>query len=141
MLDSTILVGRSSDDLNYIPTLNLGRIVAILSKPRTCYLGNMGVPGMPVFDQHGKILGIVCRCVKAEGGEGNDMMKFASAMAATSQLILPAADVAKLVAQAKEEMKKSADADKKPDEKKPDEKKPGEKKPGEPKPDEPKTKM
>jgi hypothetical protein len=93
-----------------------------------------------VFDQQGKVIGIICRCIKVEGNE-NDNVRMANALAATSRLILPAADIVKLVPQAKEEMKKSVEADKKPaDEKKPDdaEKKPedSEKKPAdsEPKP-------
>jgi hypothetical protein len=113
MLDSTILINRSSEDLNYVPMINLGRIAAVLSQPRTCYLSNMGTIGTPVFDQQGKVIGIICRCIKVEGGEG-DSMRTASAIAATSRLILPAADVVKLMPQAKEEMKKSAETEKKP---------------------------
>ena len=92
LLDATILLNRANDNLNYVPMLNLGRIVALLSKPRICYVGNTGALGTPVFDRQGKILGIVCRCMREDG-------------AATSHLILPAADVARLVPQAKEEIK------------------------------------
>ena len=113
MLDATILINHSSEDLNYVPMINLGRIAAVLTQPRTCYLSNMGTIGTPVFDQQGKVIGIICRCIQVESSEGSSM-RTASALAATSRLILPAADVAKLVKDAKEEMKKSADADKKP---------------------------
>jgi hypothetical protein len=117
VLDATIYIGRTGEDLNYIPTLNLGRIVSIVSTPRTCYLSNMGGLGVPVFDQHGKAMGMICRCVKAEGGEGNSMTR----STLISQLILPIADIAKLVPQAKDEMKKPAEDEKKPNdaEKKP----------------------
>jgi S1-C subfamily serine protease len=144
VLDSTIQIGRTNEDLNYIPTLNIGRVVAILTKPRTCYLGNTASPGMPVFNAQGKVLGIVCRCVKPEGSDGTDMTKMTNPMAALNQIILPAADVARLVPQAKEEAKKPTEDEKKPaepetkaaePEKKPavPEKKPAEpeKKPGE----------
>ncbi len=123
LLDETILVGRTPEELNYIPTLNVGRIVAILTKPRTCYMGNMGALGTPVFDRGGKMLGLICRCVKAESDDSGSMMRMASTLAATSQLILPAADVAKLLPQAKEEAKKTADSEKKDAEKKDTEKK------------------
>ncbi len=111
LLDYTILIGRTGEDLNYNPTLNLGRILSILSTPRTCYLGTSGGLGSPVFDHHGKVLGIICRCVKAESGESSSLTR-SSAM--LNQLILPVADVAKLVPQAKDEMKKSAESEKKP---------------------------
>ncbi len=112
VLDATIVLDRSGDSLNYIPTLNLGRVAAILSKPRVCYLNNVGSPGLPVFDREGKMMGILCRCISVEGGDGNTT-DIVTRLAAISRLILPAADVAKLVPQAKEEMKKPADADKK----------------------------
>jgi hypothetical protein len=110
VLDAMIVVDRSGDGLNYVPTLTLGRIAAVLSKPRVCYLSSAGTQGLPVFDREGKLMGIVCRCISAEGGDVSD---FVTRLAATSRLILPAAEVAKLVPQAKEEMKKPADADKK----------------------------
>lgn len=137
MLDSTILINRSSEDLNYVPMLNLGRIAAVLTQPRTCYLSNMGTIGTPVFDQQGKVIGMICRCIQVESGEG-DNMKSAAALAATSRLILPAADIVKDISKAKEEMKKPVETEKKPADaaKKPaeGEKKPAdaEKKPAEP---------
>ena len=109
VLDSTILIGRTGEDLNYIPTLNLGRILSLVSTPRTCYLSSSGSLGTPVFNQQGKMLGMICRCVKAEGSDGSS----AARSALLSQLILPVADVLKLVPQAKEEAKKAAEAEKK----------------------------
>jgi Trypsin-like peptidase domain len=145
VLDSTILIGRTGEDLNYISTLSIGRIVSILSTPRTCYLSNVGGLGVPVFDHQGKVMGIICRCVKAEGGEGTSLNRSATLI---NQLVLPIADIVKLVPQAKDEMKKPAEGEKKADdaEKKPatSEKKPAasEKKPAEPqkKPAEPEKK-
>lgn len=116
LLDATILLERLNQDLDYIPTLNLGKIAAILSKPRTCYLSTGGTLGMPVFNREGKIVGILCRCVKPEGAETSMaelMTRLVGAQAASSRLILPAAEVAKLIPQAKEEMKKTASPEKK----------------------------
>ena len=59
----------------------------------------MGGLGVPVFNAQGKVLGMICRCVKAEGGDGNSMTR----STLISQLILPVADIVKLVPQAKEE--------------------------------------
>ena len=113
VLDPTILVDRSGEGLNYIPTLALGRIAAVLSKPRTCYLSSGGTLGLPVFNREGKILGVLCRCISAEGGDSSNMTEMMSRVVATTRLILPVADIAKLVPEAKEEMKKPADAEKK----------------------------
>jgi hypothetical protein len=110
MLDTTIFIGRTGEDLNYIPTLSLGRIVSIVSTPRTCYISSSGGLGVPVFNHEGKAIGIICRCVKAEGGEGSSLNRSSTLI---NQLILPAADIVKLVPQAKEEIKKAAEAEKK----------------------------
>jgi S1-C subfamily serine protease len=114
-LDDVILIDRTTDDFNYIPTLDLGRISAVVSNPRTCYLLNGGAMGMPVFDGQGKVMGIVCQCIKPDKEEGGLMARIAAmtSSGANSHLVLPAADVTKLVPQAKEEMKKAADAEKK----------------------------
>jgi hypothetical protein len=110
MLDSTILVSRTSEDLNYIPTLVLGRILSLVSTPRTCYISSSGGLGVPVFNDQGKLLGIICRCVKAEGSDGTSSIRASGVL---SQLILPVADILRLVPQAKAEVKKLAEADKK----------------------------
>ncbi|MGO8748178.1 MAG: serine protease [Thermoguttaceae bacterium] len=113
VLEPTILVARSSAGLNYAPTLGLGRIAAVLAKPRTCYLSDGGTLGLPVFNREGKIMGLFCRCISAEGGDSSNLSELTSNLLATSRLILPAADIAKLVSEAKAEMKKPAEAEKK----------------------------
>jgi hypothetical protein len=126
ILASTILIGRTGEDLNYIPTLNLGRIMSLVSTPRTCFMSNMGGLGILVFDQQGRVMGMICRCVKADGGEGASLSRSSTLL---NQLVLPVADIVKLVPQAKEEAKKPAEGEKKEDEKKPaaPEKKPAKK--------------
>ena len=132
-LDQTIMISRTSEDLNYIPTLNIARIVSIVSTPRTCYLSSVGGLGVPVFNHQGKMLGMVCRCVKTEGNEGGP----STGSTMLNQLILPAADILKLVPQAKEEAKKPVEDEKKPEEgekksAEPEKKPAAEKKPAEP---------
>jgi len=62
---------------------------------------NQGTLGAPVFDQHGKILGLICRCVRPENEDG-------AAKPINVPFLLPAADVAKLVPQAEKAAKKAA---------------------------------
>ena len=114
-LDDTILIDRTTDDFNYVPTLDLGRVSAVVSNPRTCYLINGGAMGMPVFDGQGKVMGIICQCIKPEKEEGGLMARLAAltSSGANSHLVLPIADVVKLVPQAKEETKKADEAEKK----------------------------
>ena len=125
LLDVTIHLNRANGDLNYTPMLGLGRIVALLSKPRTCYVSDTAALGTPVFDRQGKILGIVCHCMKKGGDEESEaggmmgmmtrmgLMRGTGPQHVAGSLILPAAAVARLVPQAKEEIKKYADAEKK----------------------------
>ncbi len=110
VLDSTILISRTGEDLNYIPTLVLGKILSLVSTPRTCYISSNGGLGIPVFNHQGKLLGMICRCVKPEGSDGASSIRSSGVL---SQLILPAADIARLVPQANAEVKKLAEADKK----------------------------
>ena len=110
-MDATILLGRTNEDLNYAPLLLEGRILAVLSQPRNCFVADGGVYGMPVFAASGKLVGLICRCVKNEGTAGGAAGRMQTV---STQLILPAADIARLVPQAKEEAEKAAEAEKKP---------------------------
>lgn len=112
VLEPTILVERSGPGMNYTPILGLGRVTAVLSTPRACYLSSGGTLGLPAFNRDGKIIGIFCRCISADGGEPSNLGEMMATLFATTRLILPAADIAKLVPEAKAEMKKPADAEK-----------------------------
>ena len=110
-LDSAILIDRAGDDFNYTPTLDLGRVSAVISNPRACYLINGGDYGMPVFDREGKVMGLICQCIKPESESASARVTPSSGT--NSHLVLPTADVVKLVPQAKEEMKKASETEKK----------------------------
>ncbi len=116
-LDGVILIGRTGEDLNFAPTLQLGRITATVSQPRPCYLCDVGISGALVFNAQGKLLGIFCQCVDNENSSDNTIAQLAS-----KNLVLPTADMARLVPQAKEEISKGAAEKPKADsaEKKPD---------------------
>lgn len=58
VLDEVITLGRLGKTLDGQPTLTLGRIAAIVTKPRELYWGAAGSDGAPVFTSEGKLLGI-----------------------------------------------------------------------------------
>lgn len=58
VLDEVISLGRLGKTLDYQPTLALGRISAVVAKPRELYWGASGSDGAPVFTAGGELLGI-----------------------------------------------------------------------------------
>ena len=101
VLDDTIVLGRLSKMLDYQPSVSLGRVSAVVKKPRTCYEAP-GAPGCPVFSVDGKLIGISMLMKAAEGG---GMM----ALHNMSSVVLPA----KEIAEASEQAKKKASEPKK----------------------------
>ena len=102
-MDQIITLGRLGKSLNHVASVNIGRIRAIVPKPRTLYVG-AGSLGSPVFTEDGKLLGICTR----RGGRGaaQSVGASGSASASITPIILPAADVKEIADQALEEMKK-----------------------------------
>jgi len=101
LLDSIVEIGRLGKEMNYQSTVRIGRVVAKISTPRTFYLGAELV-GCPVFDAAGKLAGIVAVHRKqdsAGGANGNVSI-------GGTPVIIPVADIADLIAQAKEEAAK-----------------------------------
>jgi hypothetical protein len=72
----------------------VGRIVAVINKPRLSYLGQ-STRGTPVFDKDGKVLGF--SLLRREN------RRVAGGRVQMNAIILPVADVAEIAAQAKEE--------------------------------------
>ncbi len=105
ILDDTFIIGRMPEDFNYRPILRIGRIEAVLTTPRTCYLNSSSGVGTVVFDRNGKMVGLLCRCVSGDGSESRTTRSLS--------LILPAAEIVKLLPQVKDEMNKLAEEDKK----------------------------
>ena len=111
VLDSIIQLGRTSKEFNYAPTVQLGHIAAVLTKPRTYYLGASAGLGSPVFSDQGKLTGLVTRFVAADKEAGGDALSTALRTSQTpgaTRVILPTNDIAKLVDQAKDAAKKPA---------------------------------
>jgi hypothetical protein len=110
VLDPIIQLGRTSKDFNYAPAVQLGHIGAVLTKPRTYYLGASASFGTPVFNDQGKLAGLVTRFITADKDAGADALNVTrgAQAAAGNRVILPTADIAKLVDQAKDAAKKPA---------------------------------
>ena len=114
VLDPIIQLGRTGKDFNYAPAVQLSHIAAVLTKPRTYYLGATTGLGTPVFNEHGKLAGLVTRFVSGEKEASGDALSTAlrgQQSAGANRVILPTADIAKLVDQAKDATKKPAPKD------------------------------
>ncbi|MDB6078537.1 MAG: hypothetical protein JWO82_2284 [Akkermansiaceae bacterium] len=109
MLDDCIGLGRLDQNLNREPSVLTSEITGITTRPRVFYRVVMDSIGCPVFLSTGKLLGIsVIRQPKNGGGQFQ-----------VAPVILPAADVAKVAAQAKDakpEAKPAVTEEKKADE-------------------------
>ncbi len=102
-------MGRTGKDFNYAPVVQLSHIAAVLTKPRTYYLVASSVLGTPVFNDQGKLAGLVTRFVTADKEAGGDALSTAlrgAQSAGGNRVILPTADIAKLLDQAKDAAKK-----------------------------------
>jgi hypothetical protein len=110
VLDEVVQLGRTGKEFNYAPAVQLSHIAAVLSKPRNYYLGATAALGTPVFNDQGKLAGLVTRFVTADKEAGADALTSATrgAQSGANRVILPTADIAKLVDQAKDAAKKPA---------------------------------
>jgi hypothetical protein len=95
ILDECIALGRLDESLNREPSLLTSEISGITVRPRMFYRVNTDAVGCPIYLANGKLLGVsVLRSPK--GGSGR------SGQIQVSPVILPAADIAKVAAQAKD---------------------------------------
>lgn len=93
LLDDCIVLGRHGESFNRETSLNATEISGVTTKPRTFYQINGDKIGCPVFLSTGKLLGFsVVR--KQSGSTGPDIR--------IAPVVLPAADIAKVIPQAKE---------------------------------------
>jgi len=108
VLDRIITLGRLGKTLNHTLTISVGRIAAVVTKPRTFYIG-AGSLGSPVFAADGKLLGICTRRIAKGQGRSVNMMGGRRGMnlAGGAPVILPAGDVQEIADQARDEIKKA----------------------------------
>jgi Trypsin-like peptidase domain len=95
LLDECIALGRLDESLNREPSLLTSEISGMTVRPRMFYRVVTDAVGCPVFLANGKLLGVsVLRQPKGGAGRNGQIQ--------VTPVILPAADVAKVAAQAKE---------------------------------------
>ena len=95
LLDDCISLGRVDESLNREASVQTTEISAITTRPRTFYQVNLNSVGTPVFLADGKLLGVsVVRNPKGGAASSGKMQ--------LSPVVLPASDVAKVAAQAKD---------------------------------------
>jgi hypothetical protein len=104
LLEPIISIGRLDKNLSYEPAVNAARLSAKLTKPRLEYVAG-GAVGGPSFTRDGKLLGI---CLMHRSGGPDVDANAPRAQRDSTQVIIPAADIAEIAVQAKEEMNKPA---------------------------------
>jgi hypothetical protein len=107
ILDEVIVVNRLNQAANRAPAISVGRIEAIVDKPRTFYLlgGSMwGYSlGAPVFSLDGKLVGLLLlRSAKTQADQSSGFMFSNLNQLGMMPIILPAADIVDGVKQALE---------------------------------------
>lgn len=91
ILDEVLILGKLGRTLYRQPTVRVARISSIIEKPRKYYVLSQAIPGAPVFDARGRLLGIA-------------VYKIAGGMP-TSMITLPSEDVLDIVLQAQKRAK------------------------------------
>lgn len=92
LLQDCFVLKRLDESFNREASMESGEITAITTRPRTFYGGVGGHTGCPVFLDNGKLLGVGVLRRGPKSGSGQIQM---------GSVILPAADLAKSLAQAK----------------------------------------
>ena len=94
LLDEVIFMDRLPKNLGRQPSVQLGRISAVVSKPRTFYtVADTAGMGTPVFTADGRVLGI--QVIRKDPAGSN-----ANAEPSMQPVIVPAGDVAEIAKQA-----------------------------------------
>jgi hypothetical protein len=94
-LDDCITLGRLDESMNRTPCMLAGEIIAKAEKPRLTYRINDDSVGCPVFLASGKLLGVSVIPKMKKLTDNSGQMQI-------NPIILPAADIAKVAAQAKD---------------------------------------
>jgi len=98
LLDEVIVLNRLSKVANRVPAISVGRIEAVVDKPRTFYVlgGAMWgyALGAPVFAVDGKLIGILfLRTVKAQTDQSTGFMFSNLSQWGMMPIVLPASDI------------------------------------------------
>jgi S1-C subfamily serine protease len=98
MLDEVIVVNRLGRVANRVPAISIGRIEAIVDKPRTFYVLGQSMwgyaLGSPVFSLDGKLIGILfLRSAKTQTDQASGFMFSNLSVYGMMPIILPASDI------------------------------------------------
>jgi S1-C subfamily serine protease len=98
ILDEVIVVNRLSQVANRVPAISIGRIEAIVDKPRTFYVLGQSMwgyaLGSPVFSLNGKLVGILfLRSAKTQTDQSSGFMFSNLSVFGMMPIILPASDI------------------------------------------------
>ena len=98
ILDEVIVVNRLSQVANRVPAISIGRIEAVVDKPRTFYVLGQSMwgyaLGSPVFSLNGKLVGILfLRSAKAQTDQASGFMFSNLNVFGMMPIILPASDI------------------------------------------------
>ncbi|MCU0797740.1 MAG: serine protease [Akkermansiaceae bacterium] len=102
-LDDCITLGRLDESLNRTSCILAGEIIAKAEKPRVIYRIDDDSVGCPIFLANGKLLGISVIPRTKNLADASGQMQI-------TPVVLPAADIAKVAAQAKEAPAPAAEA-------------------------------
>ncbi|MFP6901249.1 MAG: serine protease [Opitutales bacterium] len=91
ILDEVLVLGKLGRTLYRQPTVGVARVNSVIEKPRRYYILSRAMPGSPVFDARGRLLGIAV--YKIAGG------------VPTTMVTLPSEDVLEIAQQARERAK------------------------------------
>jgi hypothetical protein len=98
ILDEVIVVNRLNQVANRVPAISIGRIEAIVDKPRTFYVLGQSMwgyaLGSPVFSLDGKLVGILfLRSAKTQTDQSSGFMFSNLNVFGMMPIILPASDI------------------------------------------------
>ena len=98
VLDEVVVVNRLNKAANRVPAVSIGRIEAIVEKPRTFYVlgeATWGYSlGAPVFSLDGKLIGIIfLRSAKAQVDQTSGFMFSSLSQYGMMPIVLPSSDI------------------------------------------------
>lgn len=99
LLDETICLDRMTSTYDRVPHVTLGRVKAIVEKPRRYYLVGGATTGSPVFDLEGHILGINLSSPSSSSDDSDSLVDY---LKNAGEMVLPAADIREAADQAPE---------------------------------------
>ncbi len=91
ILDEVLVLGKLGRTLYRQPTVRVARVSSVIEKPRNYYVLSQAMPGAPVFDARGRLLGVA-------------VYKIANGVP-TSMVTLPAKDILEIAIQARDRAK------------------------------------